>query len=117
MCCVFTRRRVPSCRQFTQKEKMLVLPKATDFHAAVNQTWLEALDVNSGRTAKDKNFDETIFLANTEAAAELARQLRLRDLGGLIVVDFIDMRNARHIREVEKQVKALISFQTWCLKD
>ena len=67
---------------------------------------LVAIDVNSGRTAKDKNFNETIFLANMEAAAELARQLRLRDLGGLIVVDFIDMRNVRHIREVEKQVKA-----------
>lgn len=67
---------------------------------------LVAIDVNSGRTAKDKNFAETIFLANMEAAAELARQLRLRDLGGLIVIDFIDMRNARHIREVEKQVKA-----------
>jgi len=67
---------------------------------------LVAIDVNSGRTGKDKNFAETIFLANMEAAAELARQLRLRDLGGLIVVDFIDMRNSRHIREVEKQVKA-----------
>jgi ribonuclease E len=67
---------------------------------------LVAIDVNSGRTAKDKNFSETIFLVNMEAAAELARQLRLRDLGGLIVVDFIDMRNVRHIREVEKQVKA-----------
>ena len=67
---------------------------------------LVAIDVNSGRTAKDKNFAETIFLANSEAAIELARQLRLRDLGGLIVVDFIDMRNSRHIREVEKLVKA-----------
>jgi len=67
---------------------------------------LVAIDVNSGSTAKDKNFAETIFLANSEAATELARQLRLRDLGGLIVVDFIDMRNARHIREVQKQVKA-----------
>ena len=66
---------------------------------------LVAIDVNSGRTAKDKNFAETIFLANSEAAAELTRQLRLRDLGGLIVVDFIDMRNSRHIREVEKLVK------------
>jgi len=66
---------------------------------------LVAVDVNSGRTSKDKDFNETIFLANMEAAAETARQLRLRDLGGLIVVDFIDMRNARHIREVEKQVK------------
>ncbi len=67
---------------------------------------LVAIDVNSGSTGKDKNFTETIFLANMEAAEELARQLRLRDLGGLIVVDFIDMRPAAHIREVEKKVKA-----------
>ena len=67
---------------------------------------LVAIDVNSGRTAKDKNFEETIFLANMEAAEELARQLRLRDLGGLIVVDFIDMRDKRHCREVEKKVKS-----------
>jgi len=67
---------------------------------------LVAIDVNSGRTSKDKNFEESIFLANMEAAEELARQLRLRDLGGLIVVDFIDMREAKHVREVEKKVKA-----------
>lgn len=66
---------------------------------------LVAIDVNSGRTAKDKNFEETVFLANMEAAEELTRQLRLRDLGGLIVVDFIDMRDSHHVREVEKQVK------------
>lgn len=66
---------------------------------------LVAIDVNSGRTAKDKNFEETVFLANMEAAEELTRQLRLRDLGGLIVVDFIDMRFSQHIREVEKKVK------------
>lgn len=69
---------------------------------------LVAIDVNSGRTAKDKNFEETVFLANMEAAEELVRQLRLRDLGGLIVVDFIDMREARHNREVEKKVKACL---------
>ncbi len=67
---------------------------------------LVAIDVNSGRTSKNGDFEETIFLANMEAAVELARQLRLRDLGGLVVVDFIDMRNKKHIREVEKQVKA-----------
>lgn len=66
---------------------------------------LVAIDVNSGRTSKDKNFEKTIFLANMEAADEMARQLRLRDLGGLIVVDFIDMRDKKNIREVEKQVK------------
>ncbi len=67
---------------------------------------LVAIDVNSGRTSKDKDFEQSIFLANMEAAEELARQLRLRDLGGLIVVDFIDMRDKKHIREVEKAVKS-----------
>ncbi len=66
---------------------------------------LVSIDVNSGSTSKGRNFEQTIFQANTEAATELARQLRLRDLGGLIVVDFIDMRNKKNIREVEKQVK------------
>lgn len=66
---------------------------------------LVAIDVNSGSTGRDKNFEDTIFLANMEAAEELARQLRLRDLGGLIVVDFIDMRPMSHIKEVEKKVK------------
>ncbi len=66
---------------------------------------LVSIDVNSGRTAKDKNFEETIFLANMEAAEEIGRQLQLRDLGGLIVVDFIDMRDSRHIREVEKNLR------------
>ncbi len=66
---------------------------------------LVSIDVNSGSTGRDKNFEDTIFLANMEAAEELARQLRLRDLGGLIVVDFIDMRPLGHIKEVEKKVK------------
>ncbi len=66
---------------------------------------LVAIDVNSGSTSKGKNFEASIFQANMEAAAELARQLRLRDLGGLIVVDFIDMRNHKHIVAVEKKVK------------
>lgn len=67
---------------------------------------LVAIDVNSGSTQKGQNFEETIFQANVEAAKELARQLRLRDLGGLIVVDFIDMRSKKNIREVEREVKA-----------
>ncbi len=66
---------------------------------------LVAIDVNSGSTSKSRNFEASIFQANMEAAAELARQLRLRDLGGLIVVDFIDMRSSKNIREVEKKVK------------
>ncbi len=67
---------------------------------------LVAIDVNSGSTGKGKNFEESIFKANMEAATELARQLRLRDLGGLIVVDFIDMRINKNIREVERRVKS-----------
>ncbi len=66
---------------------------------------LVAIDVNSGSTSKGQNFEASIFQANMEAAKELARQLRLRDLGGLIVVDFIDMRSKKNIRDVEKQVK------------
>jgi len=66
---------------------------------------LVAIDVNSGSTSKGKNFEASIFQANMEAAAELARQLRLRDLGGLIVVDFIDMRSRKNISAVEKQVR------------
>ncbi len=66
---------------------------------------LVAIDVNSGSTSKEHNFEASIFQANMEAASEFARQLRLRDLGGLIVVDFIDMRSQKNIREVEKQVK------------
>ncbi|MDJ0624061.1 MAG: Rne/Rng family ribonuclease [Desulfocapsaceae bacterium] len=66
---------------------------------------LVAIDVNSGSTSKGRNFEESIYQANMEAAKELARQLRLRDLGGLIVVDFIDMRSKKHVRDVERQVK------------
>lgn len=66
---------------------------------------LVAIDVNSGSTSKGQNFEASIFQANTEAARELARQLRLRDLGGLIVVDFIDMRSKKHIRDIEREVK------------
>lgn len=66
---------------------------------------LVAIDVNSGSTSKGKNFEASIFQANMEAAVELARQLRLRDLGGLIVVDFIDMRSKKNIIAVERAVK------------
>ncbi|MBN2538509.1 MAG: Rne/Rng family ribonuclease [Deltaproteobacteria bacterium] len=59
------------------------------------------IDVNSGRSNK-RNVEETAFKTNMEAAGEIARQLRLRDLGGLIVVDFIDMMDKNHINEVEK---------------
>ncbi len=66
---------------------------------------LTAIDVNSGRSVRGGSQEETAFRTNIEAAAEIARQLRLRDLGGLIVIDFIDMRNPQHIGEVEKTLR------------
>lgn len=63
---------------------------------------LTAIDVNSGRSTRGGSQEETAFRTNVEAATEIARQLRLRDLGGLVVIDFIDMRIAQHIAEVEK---------------
>ena len=66
---------------------------------------LVAIDVNSGRTTSEGAVEEMAFKVNMEAATEIPRQLRLRDLGGLIVIDFIDMREARHAREVERRLK------------
>ncbi len=63
---------------------------------------LVAIDVNSGHLRGHQNAEQTAYKTNLEAAAEIARQLRLRDLGGLIICDFIDMRNERHRRDVEK---------------
>lgn len=63
---------------------------------------LIAIDVNSGRGMAGKDVESMIYQTNLEAAAEIARQLRLRDIGGLLVIDFIDMRDRNHIREVEK---------------
>lgn len=66
---------------------------------------LVAIDVNSGKATRERHIDDTAFKTNLEAADEVARQLRLRDLAGLIVVDFIDMNESRHINAVEKRLK------------
>ncbi len=66
---------------------------------------LVAVDVNSGRSTKGADIEETAFQTNLEAAEEVARQLRLRDLGGLVVIDFIDMENPKHQREVEQYLR------------
>ncbi len=66
---------------------------------------LVAVDVNSGRSTKGSDIEETALRTNCEAADEIARQLRLRDLGGLIVIDFIDMENPRAQREVETRLR------------
>ena len=71
---------------------------------------LVAVDVNSGRATKGADIEETAYKTNLEAAEELARQLRLRDLGGLIVIDFIDMENQRNQREVENRLRDALRF-------
>jgi ribonuclease E len=66
---------------------------------------LVSIDVNSGRSIKGADIEQTAFNTNLEAAEEVARQLRLRDLGGLVVIDFIDMENQRNQREVENRIR------------
>jgi len=66
---------------------------------------LVAVDVNSGRSTRERNIEETAYKTNLEAAEEVARQLRLRDLAGLIVIDFIDMENHRNQNKVERALK------------
>ena len=66
---------------------------------------LVAIDVNSGKMASEQGVEATATKTNLEAAEEVGRQLRLRDLGGLIVIDFIDMRERKHMRQVENQLK------------
>ncbi|MBN2644009.1 MAG: ribonuclease E/G [Desulfuromonadaceae bacterium] len=66
---------------------------------------LVAIDVNSGKMSGEQDVEATAFRVNHEAAVEIARQLRLRDMGGLVVIDFIDMRQRKNAREVEKALK------------
>ncbi len=66
---------------------------------------LIAVDVNSGKATRERHIEETAYKTNLEAADEVARQLRLRDLAGLVVIDFIDMEDSRHDRSVERRLK------------
>jgi ribonuclease E len=75
-------------------------------YIVINQTEaLVSIDVNSGRATRERNIEETALRTNLEAADEIARQLRLRDLAGLIVIDFIDMDEHRHNAAVERRLK------------
>jgi len=66
---------------------------------------LVSIDINSGKSTREHNIEETAYKTNLEAAEEIARQLRLRDLAGLVVIDFIDMEDNRNIRKVEQRLK------------
>jgi len=88
-----------------------VVPLRSGGYLVINQTEaLVAVDVNSGRSTRERNIEATAMKTNMEAAEEAARQLRLRDLAGLIVIDFIDMDEGKNNRAVEKKLKD-------CLKD
>jgi ribonuclease E len=83
-----------------------VVPLKSGGYLVINQTEaLVAIDVNSGRSTRERNIEATALKTNMEAAAEAARQLRLRDLAGLIVIDFIDMDEGKNNRAVEKILK------------
>ncbi len=69
---------------------------------------LVSIDVNSGRHRGQKNAEQTAYESNMEAASEIARQLRLRDLGGLIICDFIDMHSTKHRKDVEKAFRTAV---------
>ncbi len=71
---------------------------------------LTAIDVNSSRATKGSDIEDTAFQTNLEAAEEAARQLRLRDLGGLVVIDFIDMSSNKHQREVENRLAQALKY-------
>ncbi len=71
---------------------------------------LTAIDINSARATKGSDIEATAFNTNLEAAEEIARQMRLRDLGGLIVIDFIDMENSKNQRDVENRLRDSLRF-------
>ncbi|MGE3771028.1 MAG: ribonuclease E/G [Bdellovibrionales bacterium] len=71
---------------------------------------LVAIDVNSGRATRDRHIEETALRTNLEASDEIARQLRLRDLAGLVVVDYIDMEDYKHNHQVERRLKEAMRF-------
>jgi ribonuclease E len=82
------------------------IPLKSGGHIVINPTEaVVAIDINSGKATHKGSMEETAYTTNMEAAAEVARQLRLRDLGGLIVVDFIDMRERKNKIAVEKAMK------------
>ncbi len=85
-------------------ERQVKLPSGG--YIVIDQTEaLVAIDVNSGKSTKEEGHAATVYKTNLEATEEIARQLRLRDLGGIIVIDFIDMISIKHKRDVERRLK------------
>ena len=105
---LFTRFQIESQIE-TAYQREVILPSG----GAIVIDYTEALvsiDINSARATRGSDIEETALNTNLEAAEEIARQLRLRDLGGLIVIDFIDMSAARHQRDVEHRLRELLKM-------
>ena len=100
---IFTKHQLEE--QIASIYKKRVTLKSGGFLVIEQTEALVSIDVNSGKSTKKKNIEETAFHTNLESCEEVARQLSLRDLGGLIVVDFIDMRDSRHKAEITKTLK------------
>jgi len=90
-------------------EKRVALPSGGSLIIEPTEA-LVSIDVNSGKSSGERGIEDTAYKTNMEAAEEVARQLRLRDLGGLIVIDFIDMREKKHNHEVEKTLKQALKM-------
>lgn len=105
------RGKVPIFTKYHIEEQMTAFfdtnaPLASGGYIVINQTEaLTAVDVNSGKSTSERNVEETALKTNLEAANEVARQLRLRDLSGLVVIDFIDMMESKNRRAVERVLR------------
>lgn len=104
---LFTRHQVES--QITEIGESTVTLKSGGYLVINPTEALVSIDVNSGKATKERHIEETAVKTNLEAADEVARQLRLRDLGGLVVVDFIDMEDRRNNAKVERRLKDALS--------
>jgi ribonuclease E len=103
---LFTRYQIESQIE-TAYQREVVLPSGGVIVIDITEA-LTAIDINSSRATKGGDIEETAYNTNMEAACEIARQLRLRDLGGLVVIDFIDMHSNKHQREVENAMREAV---------
>lgn len=90
-------------------QRSVTLPSGGELVFDVGEA-MTAIDINSGRSTRGQSIEDTAFNTNLEAAEEIARQLRLRDLGGLIVIDFIDMSASKNQREVENRLRDALKY-------
>ncbi|MEE1555376.1 MAG: ribonuclease E/G, partial [Alphaproteobacteria bacterium] len=105
------RNRIPLLHRYQVEQQLdsmhsnVVQLKSGGYLVLAQTEALVAIDVNSGRSTKERNIEETALKTNLEAASEVGRQLRLRDLAGLVVIDFIDMDENRNQRNIERRFK------------